>query len=336
LIDLIAIKLLGLEPGPYASSSAKERSSILLVLTSILVVLVSAIIATYIIGLFVSGSYIVAIPIAAIGTFVLISIFRFSLILIKPSISLVDTFKQKIIRTSFKEKWEALKKWWHDRIQGKGLPGSFVNSPIPGFTTVFRLFYLGLLACVIIFPLNVLLNWKASMNYNLELRTRALENYRQSEQMFEKKSNETNSNYFFEKKMSRLHERVNKSFFTMQLFQHSLNFDSFKLVCLFVLTCFFVPHYLLFQLMRNQDYTYIKSVNGYFKELITENFSRLETEAHHIVKQRNQTCVQPNLSFLNKNNPYLEEEKTPEIAKNVSWKEWQRIILQQTTNLNPR
>jgi hypothetical protein len=336
LIDLLAIKLLGLEPGPYASASGRERSSILLVLISFMVVLLGAIVATYIIGLFVSGNFVVAVPIAVIGTFVLISIFRFSLILIKPRISLVDTINQKVIRTSFKEKWEALKKWWHDRIQGKGLPGSFVNSPIPGFTTVFRLFYLGLLACVIIFPLTVLLHWEASMNYNLELRAKALEEYRKSERMFEKKSGEINSGYSFERKMSRHEAKVNRSYFTMKLFIRALSYPSFTMVCVFVLLCFFVPHFLLFQLMRNQNYTYINSVNGYFKDLITENYSQLEKEATRIVIQKNKTGIQTNLSFLTKDNPYLEEEEAPESAKNVSWKEWQKIIQQPPTTLSPQ
>jgi hypothetical protein len=102
--DFLAISLLGLEPTCYEQASNSEKASIKLVLFSFSIILIFSLIATFIIGLFVSGNNWMAFLIAILGTYILISILRFSLILIKPEIKIFTQINEVVIKTTWKEK----------------------------------------------------------------------------------------------------------------------------------------------------------------------------------------------------------------------------------------
>ena len=154
MLEKFAIFLLGLEPKCYHSATQKEKSYINWVLFSFAAVLLSCLAAMFVIGLFVSGSQIVAFLIMLLGTFVFVSIFRFSLILIKPELTFLVKFNQTVLQTTWKEKWQqmvtGLKSWRNYFKTIRWNP----DVAIPGFTLVFRLFYMGLLAFVLVLVLS--------------------------------------------------------------------------------------------------------------------------------------------------------------------------------------
>ena len=83
-MERLASILLGLESEFYSKAKINEKSQINLVVFSFVLVLLFCFISMFVIGLFVSGMIPVAVIISCLGTFVFVSIFRFSLTLIKP------------------------------------------------------------------------------------------------------------------------------------------------------------------------------------------------------------------------------------------------------------
>lgn len=323
LIDSFAISLLGLEPHCYQNTSAAEKVQIKMVLFSFLVILVLALIASFIIGLFVSGRIYFAIPISILGTFILISIFRFSLILIKPEIKFIRQINDNVLKTTWKEKWTKLK------IALASLKSRFKNIrwnsnvAIPGFTIFFRLLYLGLLAFVIIFPLAILSNWSDATSYNDQLRKKALTNYQQSELAFQDNVKQFASKMDMNERMSWYEEKVSHEYFTMKLFARAKNYPSFGFITILVFGLFLFPHYLLFRLMRNESYNYVPSVNAYFESIITNDFDTLEQDAKRVLQTKGFQADVLNLNFLTKNNPYQVHQHKIKPLENVTWKSWQ-------------
>ncbi len=322
MTDAIAISLLGLEPKCYHQASATEKGSIKLVLFSFLVILILAMISTFVIGLFVSGRIYFAVPISLLGTYILISIFRFSLILIKPEIKFIRQLNENVIKTTWLEKWTKLKLalvTFRSRL--KTIRWN-TNVAIPGFTIFFRLLYLGLLAFVIIFPLTVLSNWTDATSYNEQLREKALLRYQESERAYQVQTKQFAADVEMNDRMNWYEEKVSHEFFTMKLFVRSMQYASFRLITFLVFGLFIIPHFLLFRLMRNPNYQYVPSVNAYFESIITSDFNTLQQEAKQVLKSKGLQVDALNLKFLTKNHPYLVEESVLKPLENVTWKSW--------------
>jgi hypothetical protein len=326
LIDSFAISLLGLEPSCYDNASAAEKARIKLVLLSFSTILVCAFISTFIIGLFVSGRFYFAVPISILGTYILISIFRFSLILIKPEIKFIRQINETVLKTTWKEKWAKLKLAATTlRTRIKNLRWN-TNVAIPGFTIFFRLLYLGLLAFVIIFPLAVLSNWSDATSYNEQLREKALNTYQKTELAFQEQVKQFASEVDMNERMSWYEEKVSHEYFTMKLFVRAMNYPSFGLITMLVFGLFLVPHFLLFRIMRNESYNYVPSVNAYFESIITSDFNSLQQDAKRVLQTKGFQVDSLNLSFLTKNHPYQVHEPEVKPLENVSWKSWQEKI----------
>jgi hypothetical protein len=326
LIDSFVISLLGLEQRCYDNASAAEIARFKIVLFSFSIIWIFAFISTFVVGFFVSGRIYYAVPISILGTFILISIFRFSLILIKPEIKFIRQINETVLKTTWKEKWAKLKIAATTlRTRIKNLRWN-TNVAIPGFTIFFRLLYLGLLAFVIIFPLAVLSNWSDATSYNEQLREKALNTYRKSELAFQEQVKHFVSDIDMNERMSWYEEKLSHKYFTMKLFVRAMNYPSFGLITFLVLGLFLTPHFLLFRLMRNKSYNYFSSVNDYFNSIITSDFSTLQQDAKSILQSKGIQEDTLNLSFLNKNHPnqVLEPEVKP--LENVSWKSWQEKI----------
>jgi hypothetical protein len=323
LIDSLSIALLGLEPSCYYNTVGSERSSIRFVSYAFLCLLILSLIATYLIGLFVSGYHISAFIISILGSFILISIFRFSLILIKPEIKLIKQFNEVIIQTSWKTKLQSFR----SLLKSKKLSfNNFKwnsNRAIPGFTFVFRTIYLMLLALIIIFPLTVLSNFKDATSYNNELRLKALSIYRTTEINFLNQTKLEESKNDFNKRISWYENKVNHEYFTMKIFTRAMNYSSFNGIAISIMILFFLPHLLLFRLMRNPNYTYVPSLKNHFQSLITEDFNHLNNDVKQILKNKGYTINEIDLKFLNKNNPFIEKETEIPSVENVSWDTWQ-------------
>jgi hypothetical protein len=329
MLDQIAIYLLGLEPACYATAQGKERSYIHFVLFSFTLVLLSSLMAMFVLGLFVSGSYWLAVPIALLGTFVFISIFRFSLILIKPEIKLLTRLNEVVLQTSTKEKWQRTMDWIKNSWKELKTIRWNTNVAIPGFTVVFRFLYMGLLAFVLVFPLTTLFHWSATMEYNDTLRDKALQNYREGVS-----TSGNNNGYAAMQKLSYYEEKVNAEYFTMQLFQHASAFPEFRMVAFLVCALLFLPHALLFMMMRNKEFSYVANLNVHFRALIEANYAQLEAEAKRELAKFKAYSPTHDLSFLYKGNPYL-EEPTQSKRENISWKELQKRMATTNANTSP-
>lgn len=329
MLDKIAIYLLGLEPACYATAQGKERSYIHFVLFSFTLVLLSSLMAMFVIGLFVSGSYWLALPIALLGTFVFISIFRFSLILIKPEIKLLTRLNEVVLQTSTKEKWQRTIDWIKNSwIELKTIRWN-TNVAIPGFTVVFRFLYMGLLAFVLVFPLTTLFHWTATMQYNDQLRQEVLQTYRIG------LNNSPNIQIAAaEQQLSFYEQKVNAEYFTMQLFQRASAYPEFRMVAILVCALLFLPHAMLFMMMRNKDFSYVANLNAHFRTLIEANYTQLEAEAKRELAKFQAYSPAYDLSFLQKGNPYL-EEPTQIKRENISWKELQNRIAKTNANTSP-
>jgi len=330
MLEKLAIYLLGLEPECYHTASQQEKSYINWVLFSFAAVLASCLAAMFVIGLFVSGSQIIALLIMLLGTFVFVSIFRFSLILIKPELTFLVKFNQTVLQTTWKEKWQqtltGLKSWraYLKTIRWKP------DVAIPGFTLVFRLFYMGLLAFVLVFPITTIFHWQRTMSYNQELRDKAL-------QVYTKGLTEQRTLLAFEsdfstaKKLSWYEDKVSNEYFTMQLFKHASTYPEFKLMIWFVCIILFLPHFFLFRMMRKKEFVYQAAVQERFKQLIESNYSELEKSAKEVLSKYNDLFEPENhLKFLQKGNPYQEKDE-PLMRENISFKDLQNQI----NTLNP-
>jgi hypothetical protein len=326
LTDSIAISLLGLEPKCYHQASATEKGSIKLVLFSFLAVLILAFTSTFVIGLFVSGRIYFAVPISLLGTYILISIFRFSLILIKPEIKFIRQLNENVIKTTWLEKWTKLKLVLTTlRSRLKYIRWN-TDVAIPGFTIFFRLLYLGLLAFVIIFPLTVLSNWDDATTYNEQLREKALSSYQESERAFQLQTKQFATETAMNERMTWYEEKVSHEYFTMKLFVRSMSYSSFRFITFLVFGLFLVPHFLLFQLMRNPSYRYVPSVNAYVESIITSDFNTLEQDARKVLQSKGFHVDSLNLKFLTQNHPYIVEESQIKPLENVTWKNWKEKI----------
>jgi uncharacterized damage-inducible protein DinB len=326
LIDSFAISLLGLEPQCYQQASATEKGSIKLVLYAFVGICILSLTSTFLIGLFVSGRYYYALPISLLGTYILISIFRFSLILIKPEIKFISRLNEVVLKTTWKEKWAKFKASISGiRTRLKNIRWN-TNVAIPGFTIFFRLLYLGLLAFVIIFPMTVLSNWSDATSYNEQLREKALSAYENAELSFQKQTQQFYSSSDLTERMTWYEEKVSHEYFTMKLFIRAMSYSSFGLISLVVFGLFLIPHFLLFRLMRKSDYQYVPSVNAYFESIITSDFNSLQQEAKHILQSKGFHVDALNLNFLTKNHPYLIHEQEVKPLENVTWKSWQEKI----------
>lgn len=329
MLEKLAIYLLGLEPECYHTASQQEKSYINWVLFSFAAVLLSCLAAMFVIGLFVSGSQIVALLIMLLGTFVFVSIFRFSLILIKPELTFLVKLNQTVLQTTWKEKWQqiitSLKSW---RSYFKTIRWN-PDVAIPGFTLVFRLFYMGLLAFVLVFPITTIFHWQRTMSYNQELRDKAL-------QVYTKGLEEQSTLVAFEsdistsKKLSWYENKVSGEYFTMQLFKYASTYPEFKLMLWFVGIILFLPHFFLFRMMRNKEFVYQAAVQAHFKQIIEANYTELEKSAKRVLAKYNLFEPEKHLKFLQKGNPYQEKDK-PLVRENISFKDLQN----QANNLNP-
>ncbi len=320
----LAIFLLGLEPNCYEKATQQEKSYINWVLFSFAAVLFSCLAAMFVIGLFVSGSNLWAFLIMLLGTFVFVSIFRFSLILIKPELTFLVKLNQTVLQTTWNEKWQqivsGLKSW---RSYFKTIRWNS-NAAIPGFTLVFRLFYMGLLAFVLVFPLTTIFHWKRTMTYNQELRDKAMQVY------VERLKAQQNSNAFeinisSSKKLSWYEDKVNDEYFTMQLFKYAGTYPEFKLMVWFVAIILFLPHFFLFRMMRKKGFLYQSAVQEHFKQIIEENYDELEKTAHQILSKYGIFQPDQHLKFLHKDNPYL-EHPDPIVRENISFKDLENQI----------
>lgn len=304
MLQELAIRVLGLEPNCYAKANVQERSFIMLVLVAFATVVITCLVAMFIIGLFVSGSAWWAVPISILGSFVFVSIFRFSLILIKPELSLLVVINESVIKTTLEEKF---KKIIAHLVTWKSALKSFrfnSNWAIPGFTVVFRLLYLGLMAFVLIFPLTTLTQWSNAMEYNQSLRNQSIQSYNYGvdhpNTMFVVKTKteiEAQKDWYADK--------INTAYFTMRIFTHSTDYSSFVLVAFLVCLGLFLPHALLFFMMRSKQFVYQSSVRTYFKGLIEQNFTSLEHEAKQHLSTFQGIDPETYLKVLYSNNPYL-------------------------------
>ncbi len=319
MLDYLAIKLLGLEPSCYEAASAAEKRKIQLVLFAFSAVLALSLVSMYLTGLFISGRHVAAFFIGILGSFVLISIFRFSLILIKPRIVLLDQLNETVIQTTFKEKWQRLKGLF-TRAAKLRFNGDMA---VPGFTLVFRFLYLGLLAFVLIFPLTILLNWTSMMDYNQELRDDALRVYRETEQSHASERNKTIDSGELQQRMSWYERKVSREYFTMKLYTRAAQLSTFKPVTILVIFLFIFPHLALFGLMRNKKYTYVTALNAHFKKKIESDFEELKSRSLQIIRGKGHAPEKHDLSFLSKGNPYLTPNPESAERKNISFKEWQ-------------
>ena len=329
MLDQLAIYLLGLEPACYAAAQAKERRYIQYVLLSFSMVLLFSLLSMFVIGLFVSGSYWLALPISLLGTFVFISIFRFSLILIKPELKILTRLNEVVLQTTLKEKWGQIIVGFKNLGQKLKTIRWNTNIAIPGFTVVFRMLYMGLLAFVLVFPLTTLFHWSATMEFNDSLRQEALENYRKGVY-----TTPTINGYAAERQLSFYEGKVSHEYFTMQLFQKATTYPEFILVALFVCALLFLPHALLFMMMRNKDFSYVASLNAHFKKLIEANYAQLEIGAVQQLSKFKAFGSTHDISFLQKGNPYI-EEPTQNTRENISWKELQNRMAKTNTTTNP-
>lgn len=330
MLEKLAIFLLGLEPNCYAKATHNEKSYINWVLFSFGAVLLSCTAAMFVIGLFVSGSNLIALLIMLIGTFVFISIFRFSLILIKPELTFLVKLNQTVLQTTWKEKWQqmvtGLKSW---RTYFKTIRWD-PNVEIPGFTLVFRLFYMGLLAFVLVFPITTVFHWQRTMSYNQEIRDKALQDYTKGLQE-QRTIVAFESDISTSKKLSWYEDKVSKEYFTMQLFKYASTYPEFKLMVFFVCLILFLPHFFLFRMMRNKDFVYQSAVKDYFKQLIEADYSALEKNAKKSLSKYAIFSPEHHLQFLQKGNPYLLKDE-PTALKNISFKDLQN----QVNTLNPK
>lgn len=322
MIDSLAILLLGLEPSCYLQTNASEKTSIKLVLYLFSIVLILALVATYLIGFFVSSNHFYALLISILATFTIVSIFRFSLILIKPSIKIVAQLNDLIIKSTWKDRIVKMKVFITS-LKSKLMKFKFdFNKSIPGFTIFFRLLYLSLLAFVIIFPLTVLTNYKDSFSYNESLRETAFSNYVRSETS-QKNSVYQSTEQNTTKKIAWYRDKVNSEYFTMKLFIKASTYSSFKLITFLVFMLFFIPHLLLFRIMRNPNYVYVTSLNKHFESIIGSDYKRLKLEAEQLLKSKGHDVKAISLTFLEKNNPYKIETEAISERENISWKLWQ-------------
>ena len=324
LIDSFAISLLGLEPQFYLQASTAEKGSIKWVLYSFVVITILSLIATYLIGLFVSGRYYFALPISILGTYILISILRFSLILIKPEIKIIRKINETILKTTLKEKWTKLKSGLSTLWSNIKIFRWNSNAAIPGFTIFFRLLYMGLLAFIIIFPLVVLLNWSDASSYNNQLREKALSNYYNTEKSFQNQTHQSSSLSDLTKRMTWYENKVSHEFFTMKIFVRATNYSNFGLITCLVFGLFLLPHLLLFRLMRKSEYNSVSSVNEYFESIITSDFNTLQQDAKRILKSKGYKL--DSMSFLTKNNPYKAYEPELNPLENVTLESWKSKI----------
>lgn len=321
MLEKLAIYLLGLEPNCYSKALQKEKSYINLVLCSFAALLLCCLAAMFVIGLFVSGNKLIAVLIMLLGTFVFVSIFRFSLILIKPELTFLVKLNQSVLQTTWKEKWQQLKlsmQSWRTYLKNiRWNP----NVAIPGFTLIFRLFYLGLVAFVLVFPITTIFHWERTITYNQEIRDKAL-------RIYTKDIQEQHTLVAFEsaistsKKLSWYEDKVSNEYFTMQLFQYASTYPEFKLMVWFVGLILFFPHFFLFRMMRNKEFVYQSAVQDYFKELIIADYKALEINARKALSKYKSFQPEKHLRFLQKGNPYLESE-TPLVRTNISFKELQ-------------
>jgi hypothetical protein len=321
-MEKLAIILLGLEPSCYAKAQSNEKAYINLVLLSFALIMTISFVATFIIGLFVSGSIFYAFPIMLIGTFVFISIFRFSLILIKPEIKFLSQLNENVIKTTWKEKWQKLIETKNNFIQSLKNFRIKKSITIPGFTFVFRGIYLALLAFVLIFPLTTLFNWSEAMDYNEQLRLKALKKYEALIEVDKNMINEPND--LSDKKYKWYEDKVQQEYFTMQIFKHVVNSESFPLCLMIICIAIFLPHLLLFLMMKNKKYVYVSELNNHFKNLIETDFKRLHEQASKTITKYKDTHHTIDLKFLNKSNPFCEEIPQKE-RFNVSLKDWELI-----------
>ena len=331
--DFLAISLLGLEPTCYEQASNSEKASIKLVLFSFSIILILSLVATFIIGLFVSGNNWIAALIAILGTYILISILRFSLILIKPEIKIFTQINEVVIKTTWKEKIAKIKTYFANKF--KKFKWNF-NVPIPGFTLFFRLLYLGLLSYVIIFPLTLLSHWEDVKSYNNELRENALQTYRETEVTFQRHDFDASRNTEFEEKIRWYEEKISHEYFTTKLFLRGMNYPSFTAISLLVFFLFALPHFLLFRLMKKQNNSYVDAVKKYFASLISHDFQNLKNNSKTILKNKGFNPEQLNLGFLDKNNPYLTQKPAEINRENISWKNWRVKFLEIQTKNQPK
>jgi hypothetical protein len=100
-------------------------------------------------------------------------------------------------------------------------------------------------------------------------------------------------------------DKINAAYFTMRIFTHSTNYSSFVLIAFLVCFGLFLPHALLFFMMRSKQFVYQSSVRMYFKGLIEQNFTSLEREAKQHLSRYQGIDPETYLKVLYSNNPYL-------------------------------
>jgi hypothetical protein len=166
------------------------------------------------------------------------------------------------------------------------------------------------------------------MEFNESLRQEALEKYRKGVY-----TTPTINGYAAERQLSFYEEKVSHEYFTMQLFQKATTYPEFTLVALFVCTLLFLPHALLFMMMRNKDFSYVASLNALFKKLIEANYAQLEVGARQQLSKFKAFGSTHDISFLQKGNPYL-AEPTQITREKISWKELQNRIAKTNTTTN--
>ena len=323
MLDNLAIFLLGLEPNCYAKATQQEKSYIQWVLLSFTAVLISCLAAMFVTGFFVAGNLFAALIIMVLGSFVFISIFRFSLILIKPELRFLVTLHQVVLQTTWKEKWQQarknLKLW---RSFFKNIRWNS-DAAIPSFTLVFRLIYMGLMAFVLVFPLTTLFHWERTMAYNQTLRDKALKVY--TTELNQPVLADKAVDFKSDQNLSWYEEKVSKEYFTMQLFKHASTYTEFGLIIWLVGLMLFLPHYFLFHMMRKKEFVYQAAVQAHFKELIEGNFNELDRAAHRVLSKYRFFDPTIHVQFLHKGNPFQEKEEYP-VRENIRYQELQERI----------
>ena len=145
-MDRGVIKLLGLEPAVYESIGSGEKSLYRLVFICFVALFVISMISSYYLAFLLTSNYFYSLVLGAFIVFVVTFVFRFSLIIIRKPISAPESetveLSTKTI-TSFPAR--ILEKLKGIRFTADG--------PIPGFSSLLRIVFLGMFALVVLFPL---------------------------------------------------------------------------------------------------------------------------------------------------------------------------------------
>jgi hypothetical protein len=183
---------------------------------------------------------------------------------------------------------------------------------------------MSLLAFVLIFPLVTLTQWNDTIDFNQKLRAKTIKSY-QTSSLKSKFSSSYQNEFANINNASWYEKKVNREYFTMQIFKHAKSYHDFTLVTLLVSFFLLLPHILLFSMMRNKNFNYQTKVREHYRSMIQENYQQLEIEANKLLAKYDKSIYNVNMTFLQKGNPYIEESEEM-IKENISFKQYQKQL----------